>query len=184
MPPTELSKGANTTLGPVGALSALVVGVSWQSGSLDCDVCAIVCGPERKVVDDDYFLFWDHVQSPDRAVTLVWQEQPADRGADRAQVLMALADLAAPAERIVVTLSTIEDDASLVAVTDIAMRVLDPSTGEELATFRMPRTEGPEACLLLLEVYQHQGSWKVRAIGQGYRSGLRGLGSDFGVNIV
>jgi tellurium resistance protein TerD len=184
MSPAELAKGANTTLGSLSELGGLVVGVSWQSGQLDCDVCAIICGPERKVVDDEHFLFWDHVQSPDRAISLRWQDEPVDPSRDRAQVLLALADLAPPAERIVVTLSTIIEDASLVGVTDIVVRVLDPASGQELARFAMARTEGPEACLQLVEVYQHQGSWKVRAIGQGYQTGLRGLGSDFGVNII
>ncbi|MEV0445800.1 TerD family protein, partial [Streptomyces spectabilis] len=30
---------------------------------------------------------------------------------------------------------------------------------------------------------RHGTEWKFRAVGQGYASGLRGIASDFGVNV-
>lgn len=40
---------------------------------------------------------------------------------------------------------------------------------------------GPETALLALELYQRQGVWKVRAVGQGYADGLAALLLDQGV---
>jgi len=182
----ELQKGGNTVLGSVdGDLQAVVVGLSWDSGSLECDACALVCGPERKVLSDEHFVFWSNLETPDRSVFLRFQQDPPDMSLDRAQVLIALADLPASAERIVISLSTMVEGANLGGLRGLTMRAFDPVDGTELAGFAMDdSTVTSEACLIVTEVYQHNGNWKIKAIAQGYQSGLAGLGSDFGVNIV
>lgn len=186
MSPTELQKGGNTVIGAVGGdLQSVVIGLSWDSGALECDVCALVCGPERKVVSDDHFLFWSNVVTPDRSVFLRFQQYPPDTSLDRAQVMIALADLPDSADRIVISLSTIVEQANLGSVRGLRMRAFDPATGNELAVFVVDDSAlTTEACLIVGEVYQHNGNWKIKAIAQGYQSGLAGLGTDFGVNIV
>src|SRR4051794_20092176 len=99
----ELTKGANTALGAIGSLDAVVLGVTWDTGALDCDLCALVCGPERKVLSDEHFLFWDNGETPERDVYLRVARDAGTR--DRAQVLAALADLSDGVDRIVVTLA-------------------------------------------------------------------------------
>jgi stress response protein SCP2 len=37
--------------------------------------------------------------------------------------------------------------------------------------------------MIFAEIYRRQGAWKVRAVGQGYTTGLKGVASDFGVTI-
>jgi tellurium resistance protein TerD len=178
----ELSKGGNTVLGDGRVLDAVVVGVTWDIGALDADVCALVCGPERKVLSDEHFLFWNNGATPDRSVFL--RSRGADQGNDRAQVMVALADLPAGAERIVVTLATIVDGADLSSLRSLRMRLLDPHDGRELASYTMGAELTRESCLIIGELYRHQGNWKVRAVGQGYHAGLAALGTDFGVNVV
>jgi tellurium resistance protein TerD len=144
-----------------------------------------VCGPERKVLGDEHFLFWSNLETPDRSVFLRFQQGAFDPSLDRAQVAIALADLPVGAERIVISLSTIVEAADLGGLRGVSMRVFDPANGTELAGFAMDdSTLTKEACLIVSEVYQHNGNWKVKAIAQGYQSGLAGLGTDFGVNIL
>lgn len=178
----ELSKGGNAVLDAGGALDGVVVGVTWDVGSLDTDLCALVCGPERKVLSDDHFLFWSNGATPDRSVFL--RSRGAGQGTDRAQVIVALADLPAAAERIVVTLATVVEGADLGGLRSLRMRVLDPHNGRELAGYSMGAELSRESCLIVGEIYRHQGKWKVRAVGQGYHAGLAALGTDFGVSVV
>ena len=37
--------------------------------------------------------------------------------------------------------------------------------------------------MIFCEIYRHRGEWKVRAVGQGYATGLKGVAKDFGVSI-
>lgn len=183
----ELTKGANTTLGASsgdGALGPLLLGVDWESGDLECDLCALVCGPDGKVLDDDHFLFWDNTFSPEQTVFLRSGGVAQDQDQDRAQVLVNLAELPQQVDRIIVVLATIIDNGRFDVLRTMRLRVLDLRDGREIATFSTGRVFDVETCVIVGEVYRNKGNWKVRAVGQGYNSGLRGLGSDYGVNIA
>ncbi|MFE4758757.1 TerD family protein [Streptomyces mirabilis] len=45
-----------------------------------------------------------------------------------------------------------------------------------------PFTSG-ETVTIVVEIYRHSSGWKVRAVGQGYDTGLAGLATDYGINI-
>ncbi|GDY82272.1 transport-associated protein [Streptomyces avermitilis] len=51
-----------------------------------------------------------------------------------------------------------------------------------LATFTPPQL-GTETALVVVEIYQRNGAWKARAVGQGYANGLAGIATDFGVTV-
>jgi tellurium resistance protein TerD len=182
---TSLTKGGNVSLGPAGAggLSGLVLGLTWDSGALECDMCALVCGADRKVLDDEHFLFWDNQSTPDRSVML---RQASDglQGPGRAQVVLGLDSLPEAAQRVVISLSTISEGGTLAHLQSLQLEVLDGSDGRELTSYEMGKELTIETCLLVGEVYLHNGVWKVRAIGAGYDSGLHGLSRDYGVNVV
>lgn len=181
----SLKKGGNLALGAIDSVESLLVGLTWEAGGLDCDVCALVCSSDRKVLSDGHFLFWNQPVSPERAVFLRVTEV-ADKGvyADRAQLLLDLAALPNEADRIVVTFATIVEGATLAALRSLRLRVLDPTTGGEFATYSIGNEIAVEACLIVAEVYRHGNQWKLRAVGQGYAEGLAGLGTNYGVNIL
>ncbi len=54
--------------------------------------------------------------------------------------------------------------------------------GAVIASFTPPQL-GTETALVVVEVYQRGGVWKVRAVGQGYANGLAGIATDFGVSV-
>jgi tellurium resistance protein TerD len=183
----ELTKGANMTLGASlgdGALQSLLLGMDWDSGDLECDVCALVCGADKKVLDDDHFLFWDNTTSPQRTVFLRSVADDQTDAEDRAQVLVNLAELPDNVDRIVVVLSTIVESGRFEVLKTIRLRALDLRDGAELATFSTGRDFNTETCVIVGEVYRNKGDWKLRAVGQGYQTGLVGLGSDYGVTIA
>lgn len=57
------------------------------------------------------------------------------------------------------------------------------TAGGEVVTFR-PAVAGTETALILAEVYLRGGQPKVRAVGQGFASGLAGVATRFGVEIA
>ncbi|MDF6021770.1 TerD family protein [Streptomyces sp. JH34] len=64
-----------------------------------------------------------------------------------------------------------------VAAPFVAVTGLD---GTETATFTLTGLD-TESAVSALEIYRRQGAWKVRAVGQGYATGLAGLFADQGV---
>jgi stress response protein SCP2 len=54
--------------------------------------------------------------------------------------------------------------------------------GTPVAVFE-PDGLGTETALLCVEIYQRNGQWKVRAVGQGYANGLAGIATDYGITV-
>ncbi|AFU01979.1 FtsK/SpoIIIE domain-containing protein [Nocardia brasiliensis] len=71
----------------------------------------------------------------------------------------------------------------LAAIADTPLPALELTVtgpaGATAATFTMPRATA-ETAIIVCEVYRRNGQWKLRAVGQGYESGLAGAASDFG----
>ncbi len=55
--------------------------------------------------------------------------------------------------------------------------------GSTLLSFVPPDFTNKETVVVLAELYRRAGGWKVRAVGQGYASGLAGLATDYGVDV-
>ncbi|MER7852565.1 TerD family protein [Streptomyces bacillaris] len=53
--------------------------------------------------------------------------------------------------------------------------------GTEIATFTLTGLDA-ETAVNVLELYRRQGAWKVRAVGQGYATGLAGMLTDQGLS--
>lgn len=60
-------------------------------------------------------------------------------------------------------------------VADPYIRVLNQADGAEIARYDVTPETGQETALVFGELYRHAGSWKFRAVGQGYTNGLPGL---------
>ncbi len=53
----------------------------------------------------------------------------------------------------------------------------------ELARYDLAEDAAAETAMVFGELYRHGTEWKLRAVGQGYASGLAGIAADFGVNV-
>ncbi len=158
-----LAKGANAPLtGPQA-----VVQVS--SGTL-VDLAALLVTASGKVRSDADFVFYNQPNGPGV------QLQPPST------LQLNLPAVPPEIEKIVLTASLDgSGPATFGAAGQVSVSVRDGS-GAEVASFA-PTGLGPETALLLVEVYRRQGAWKVRAVGQGYASGLEGIATDFGITV-
>jgi tellurite resistance protein TerA len=80
-----------------------------------------------------------------------------------------------------VVLAASADGGTFGQVPGLRIRVLDASSGAEIARFDS-QDATVETAYLLGELYRRQGDWKFRAVGQGYDSGLEGLATAFGIS--
>jgi stress response protein SCP2 len=158
-----LSKGSNAPLG----VPQVTVEVS---SSTLIDVAALLVAATGKVRSDADFIFYNQPNGPG-----VRLRPPSTLDID-------LGAVPAEIEKIVLTASLDgSGPASFGAAGPMSIAVKGGG-GEDLASFA-PTGLGPETALLLVEVYRRQGAWKVRAVGQGYASGLAGIATDFGISV-
>ncbi len=158
-----LAKGANAPLNGPQAV------VQVSSGTL-VDLAALLVTASGKVRSDDDFIFYNQPNGPGV------QLQPPST------LQLNLPAVPAEIDKIVLTASLDgSGPATFGAAGQVSISVRDGS-GAEIASFA-PTGLGPETALLLVEIYRRQGAWKVRAVGQGYASGLEGIATDFGITV-
>lgn len=164
---TLLRKGANT---PVDTDRVHAV-LSWRAGpgTPAVDVSALLLTEAGRVRDDQDFVFFNQPAHVSGAATLT-----AGTGVD-----IDLARVPGVIDRVVIIASV--DAGAFGRVPGLALTVTNPE-GAEVARFdEMGASE--ETALLVGELYRRAGSWKMRAVGQGWASGLAGLATDFGITV-
>ncbi|MFD6337443.1 TerD family protein [Streptomyces sp. NPDC060131] len=171
----SMLKGANL---PVQA-QAVRVELGWRSGpgvpDVDASALLLVSG---KVRSDADFVFYNQPAHTSGAVRHEGKKTGPDGVTDTLAVDLARVEPAV--ERIVVAASA--DGGSFGRVPGLRVRVLDAASDTEIARYES-QDATVETAFLLGELYRRQGSWKFRAVGQGYGSGLAGLATDFGISV-
>ncbi|TSD46249.1 TerD family protein [Rhodococcus sp. KBS0724] len=187
-----LAKGGNVSLSKAAPnLTKIAVGLGWDARStsgadFDLDASALVTGPERKVLSDLHFVFYNNLRSPDGAIEHTGDNLTGEGEGDDEVINIDLPAVPPNVTNIFFPVSIHDADARLQSfgqVTNAYIRVVDLSTGSELARYDLSEDASTETAMLFGEVYRHNTEWKFRAIGQGYASGLAGIARDYGVNI-
>lgn len=161
--PQALGKGQNAPL--PGSTVVLTVDVAAPA-----DLSALLVSSTGRVRSDADFVFYNQPTGPGvRLLQAPW----------RLEVDLAAVPADVEQIRAVVTL----DDASgrFGALLPPLARVHD-TTGTELVSYAV---EGltTESVVIALELYRRAGTWKVRAVGQGYAGGFADLVTDHGVSV-
>ncbi|MCX4544279.1 VWA domain-containing protein [Streptomyces sp. NBC_01565] len=157
---TTLSKGANAPL-PDRLCRVTLTAAG------EIDVCAVLLGQDGRVRGDHDLVFYNHPAQ--EGVSLAGRTISADLAAVPASV-HRVAVVAGVDPR----LPNVRFDAASTPRVDI------DCGGVRLAFVPPPFVDG-ETAAILVELYRRAGAWKVRAVGQGWDTGLAGLATDFGV---
>ncbi|MBV6756991.1 TerD family protein [Rhodococcus opacus] len=170
-----LSKGQNLSL-PADVEQIDVV-LGWTESDVEVDASALLLNVDGKVRSDADFVFYNQPESTDGSIRFLGTSG-TEEGAQA---------------RIAIDLSAVPDDVHTVALGGsvaagqfgdlgkLALRVVD-GAGHTLAEY-VTADATTESAFVFGEVYRRNGDWKVRAVGQGWDSGLAGLATDFGVDI-
>ncbi|MFE9482837.1 VWA domain-containing protein [Streptomyces spororaveus] len=158
----SLRKGENAVL----LAERTVLSVAVQG--LSADVSALLLGPDGRVRGDHDLVFYNHpvqdgVSVAGAAVTAELPRVPAD------------------VHRVVVVASA--DPLQPGAVFTRAPQLTITQSGSPAMSFTAPDFASGETVVVLAELYRRGTDWKVRAVGQGYASGLAGLATDYGVDV-
>ena len=187
-----LAKGGNVSLSKAAPnLTKVAVGLGWDARStsgadFDLDASALVTGPERKVLSDLHFVFYNNLRSPDGSIEHTGDNLTGEGDGDDEVINVDLPAVPPNVTNIFFPVSIHDADARLQSfgqVTNAYIRVVDLSNGSELARYDLSEDASTETAMLFGELYRHNGEWKFRAVGQGYASGLAGIARDYGVNV-
>ncbi|WP_432057646.1 TerD family protein [Streptomyces sp. bgisy022] len=174
-------KGANVDLAALSdSTDSVIVSLSWASptGEGDADVSVLLLDGNGKVRSDADFYFYNNPVAADGSVQLLGKTPTGNGSMDR--IGFDLTAIPADIERIVIAASRY-GGAHFGDLDDLLLTLADGS-GEGLLRFAIGDT-GSVSAFIFGELYRRHGDWKLRAVGQGYATGLAGLATDFGVDV-
>lgn len=188
----SLSKGGNVSLTKEApGLTAVSVGLGWDvrtttGTDFDLDASAIALGADKKTLSDQHFVFFNNLRSPEGTIEHLGDNLTGSGDGDDEVINVDLAGTPPNIDSIVFPVSIYDAETraqSFGQVRNAYIRVINQSSGQEIARYDLSEDASTETAMVFGELYRHGADWKFRAVGQGYASGLRGIAQDFGVNV-
>ncbi|AFZ66939.1 VWA domain-containing protein [Deinococcus peraridilitoris] len=172
--PVQLSRGEKRKLTDLGASQTL--SVTFDAGLPGADVSVFGLDGDRKLRNDTYFVFYNQPRSPHGEITTDAQPSSA-----HASFTLDLAQLPPTVTRLMFVATHDDTPFSRAGTGTWSLR----SNGQELARYAYQGADfQAEKAVMVAEVYQHAGEWRVAAVGQGFNGGLDALLVSFGGEVA
>ncbi|MCD8486496.1 MAG: TerD family protein [Desertifilum sp.] len=158
-------------------LQKIAIALGWNVPSqYEMDVSAFMLGEEGKLPNEQYFVFYNNVRSPDGSLRHANGTSTGKILGDDETLYLNFAKLD-PAIQEIVFIVTIHDaekrKQSFGDIQTAFIRLEDVDTGSELARYNLQEPLTQETALEFGRLYLKNGEWRFQAVGQGYSSGLQ-----------
>ncbi|MCJ8152297.1 TerD family protein [Chryseobacterium sp. SSA4.19] len=174
----NLQKGQRIEIG----FTKMTIGLGWDPNEgrgydFDLDASAIMIDRDRKLVSEDYFIFYNNLHSPDGALTHTGDD-PSGKNSDGDDDEAIIVDLEKVDERVdeILFVVTIEDferrKQNFGQVRNSYIRIIDNISHQEIAKYELDEDFSIETGVEFGRLYKRNGSWKFEASGIGYRADL------------
>ena len=174
----NLQKGQRIDIG----LTKMIIGLGWDPNDgtgydFDLDASAIMIDSQRKLVSEDYFVFYNNLNSPDGALAHTGDD-PSGKNSDGDDDEAIMIDLSKVDSRVeeILFVVTIEDferrKQNFGQVRNSYIRIVDQSNNQEIAKYELDEDFSIETGIEFGRLYKKRGSWKFEASGIGYRADL------------
>ncbi len=165
------------------ALEKVCAGLGWrpsESGAdFDLDASAFMLGANKKLPRDEFFVFYNNLQSPDGAVASSGDDTTGGGGGggdDDETLTVDLAKVSPQVQEIIFTVTihkAAERRQNFGQVHNAYIRLYNQVTGEEIARYDLDEDFSIETAVEFGRLYRRAGAWKFEAMGIGYKGGLQ-----------
>lgn len=187
----SLSKGANVSLTKTDpSIKRVLVGLGWDARStdgqdFDLDASAFLLSASGKVRSPADFIFYNNLASVEGSVKHTGDNRTGEGDGDDESLKINLDLVPADVAKIVFVV-TIHDAAArgqnFGQVSGAFIRLVNEDTQKEVTRYDLSEDASTETAMLFAELYRHNGEWKFKAIGQGYKCGLSSVCAEYGVS--
>lgn len=157
------------------------VGLGWDTNQsdtgqdFDLDASAFILGENKKILSDEYFVFYNNLKSPDEAVEHTGDNLTGEGEGDDESIRIDLSKINSRATEIcfVVTIHKADERRqNFGQVRNSFIRIYKTNTGEETAKYELEEDFSVETAVEFGRLYKRNGTWKFEAVGIGYKQGL------------
>ena len=162
-------------------IKKFTIGLGWDTNNsstgvdFDLDASAFILGENKKLLSDDYFVFYNQLTSPDGAVEHTGDNLTGEGEGDDESIRIDLNKITAEACEIcfVVTIHKADErKQNFGQVHNSFIRIYNTETKEEILKYELEEDFSIETAVEFGRLYKRNGAWKFEAIGVGQKQGL------------
>lgn len=167
----ELLKGQKIKLETLTASSQIELHTAVRMRAGEADVTCFGVDDKGKLSDDRYFIFYNQTSSPEQEITMKQDNTGTVFSID-------LKKLPSFIKKLVITVAA-EEQTTMKDVESGQLSV--GAAGQSLADFMFSGSQfQQEKALILCEIYEKDGSWRLSVVASGFNGGLSALLKHFG----
>ncbi len=171
---TQLQRGEKRNLSDLMGGAANLLEITLRHDLSGADVSVFGLDAERRLQDDRYFVFYNQLSSPGGEVTLTQQPWGGT-------FQVALDRLPASVRRLMFVVTHESRPFSDLGTLEWTLGDPARNSPERQASLELRgRDFSTERAVMVAEVYEHGGAWRVANVGQGFSGGLDALLINFG----
>lgn len=180
----SLFKGQRFNLSKEANLEEVVVGLGWDinqtdtGADADLDSSVFMVGSNGKVPNDQHFIFYNNLQSPDGSVVHEGDNRTGMGEGDDETILIHLNQVEADIQNIVIVVTIHEAQKrgqNFGQIKNAFIRVVNSKDGKEILRYDLGEDYSAETALEFGRIYRKDGDWRFQAVGNGYKVGLQGF---------
>lgn len=191
----NLTKGQRVSI--ESGLQLALVGLGWDTNrydggyDFDLDASAFLLGENGKLVRDEDFIFYNNLESRNKAVIHTGDNRTGDGDGDDEVIYIDFSKIPSDVKKIAICVTIDEAETrrqNFGQVSNAYIRLAKRSDefdeeGETLLKFDLEEEFSIETALVVAELYQKNGEWKFNAVAAGYQGGLEAIVRSFGGNV-
>ncbi|KAA6349261.1 General stress protein 16U [termite gut metagenome] len=158
-----------------------MIGLGWDANAssvgqnFDLDASVFILGENKKLLTDEYFVFYNNLKSPDEAVEHTGDNLTGKGEGDDESLKVDLSKINSNATEIciVVTIHKAKErNQNFGQVHNSFIRIYNPDNKEELLKYELEEDFSIETAVEFGQIYKRNGEWKFEAVGVGQKGGL------------
>lgn len=173
----NLQKGQRETI----SAPVFTIGLGWDTNSsatgssFDLDASVFVMGENKKLVADEFFVFYNNKKTPDGAVEHTGDNLTGDGAGDDEQIKIDLSKIDPRVSEICIVVTIHEAESrkqNFGQVRNSFVRIVDASNTEMLK-YELEEDFSIETAVEFGRIYKRNNEWKFEAVGIGMKGGLQ-----------
>jgi tellurium resistance protein TerD len=161
-------------------LKKIMIGLGWevkQGNALDLDASVFMIDNKGKLPQDEYFVFYNNLQSPDGAVKHTGDNRTGAGDEDDEMILANLDAIGANISEILIIVTIHDAEArkhNFGLLSDAYIRILDVETKREILRYDLDAEYPTNTDVEFGRIKRENGEWIFIASGIGGNKGLQG----------
>jgi tellurium resistance protein TerD len=158
------------------------IGLGWDTNSsstgsaFDLDASVFILGDNKRLLADEYFVFYNNVVSPDGAVEHTGDNLTGAGDGDDEQIKVDLSKADNKISEICIVVTIHEAEArkqNFGQVRNSFIRIFDAETGADILKYELEEDFSIETAVEFGRIYKKDNNWKFEAVGVGMKGGLQ-----------